>query len=74
MTCQLELSVKLLNFQIPYKYVVFTEKSQAKKDGCYEFIRFPGRRHGGDPNRVLNLSQRTIKQAIDQGIFLVRCK
>ncbi len=68
MTCQLELSVKLLNLKIPYKYVVFTEKSQTKKDWCYEFIRLPeGRR--GNPNRVLNLSHRAIQQATDEGMF-----
>ncbi len=67
-TCQLNLSVRLLKLKIPYKYVVFTENSRAKKDGCYEFIRLPERRYG-DPNRALNLSQRALKQATDEGMF-----
>ncbi len=69
MTCQLELSIELLNLQIPYKYVVFTEKSQMKKNWCYEFIRLPGRTHG-DPNRALNLSKGAIQQATDKGIII----
>ncbi len=71
MTGQLELSVKLLKLKIPYKYVVFTEKSQTKEDGCYEFIRLVENRHEGDPNRVFNLSERAIKQAIDEGINVI---
>ncbi len=67
-TGQLELSVKLLKLKIPYKYVVFTEKSQTKKDWCYEFIRLPERRYG-NPNRVLNLSQKVIQQATEEGMF-----
>ena len=69
MTCQLELSVELLNLQIPYKYVVFTEKSLTKKDGWYEFIRLPERTRG-DLNRALNLSQGEIQQATVEGIVL----
>ena len=74
MTGQLELRVKLLDLKIPYKYVVFTEKSRTKEDGWYEFIRLPERKRG-DPNRALNLSQRAIQQATDEGMLsLVRCK
>ncbi|XP_064403130.1 E3 ubiquitin-protein ligase RNF213-like isoform X2 [Halichondria panicea] len=68
MTCQLELSVELLNLQIPYKYVVFTEKSLTKKDGWYEFIRLPERTRG-DLNRALNLSQGEIQQATVEGVY-----
>ena len=70
-TVQLELSVTLLKLKIPYKYVVFTEKSQTKEDGWYEFIRLVENRFGGDPNRVLHLSERAIKQAINEGIISV---
>ena len=72
MTGQLELSVKLLELKIPYKYVVFTEKSQTKEDRCYEFVRLAENRHDGrDPNRVLNLSKRARKQAIDEGRIIM---
>ncbi len=66
MTCQLALDTTLLETNIPYKYVVFTEKSQMVKDGWYEFISL-GRSHV-DPNRVLKLSHDTIRQATDKGV------
>ncbi len=68
MTGQLELSVQLLEIKIPYKYVVFTDKSRTKEDGWYEFIRLAENKHGGDPNRVLNLTERA---RIDESIIIV---
>ena len=66
MTCKLVLTCETLELCIPYKYVVYTSKSQSKQDGCYEFIRLPNKRIK-DPNRVLRLTPAQLDKAVSEG-------
>jgi len=66
MSCKLLLDPDIIEFRIPYKYVIFTKKSEAIEDGCYEFIKVPTKY--GILNRVLMLTTAEQQEAREKGI------
>ena len=61
MTCQLKLKPEIFVKAIPYKYVIFTPKTLAKKHSFYEVLHdIPGL-GGKFLNRYLMINQQVLK-------------